>query len=638
MNDDIGYSDLLRHSDHDAFAVRTLKTYLNHLVAARDALHDDLTSNTRTIGGNDFDAFDRNRARAEEAIAEVCDGQHMPDVGRYTSAVAELTAEYRALAARHEERRALDGATAMISREVDRLQAALEDLARAPSASVGDAVPGIRERLAAAMKSLATARQQFPRFDWRVFEFDVIDRALASYEARAAVARDLEARVARWKTASRGILATTWGWPPGIGYHTHVRAAVADFADRCRELDYPATLAALAGLGDETLRSIDGGAEIATFLRDEFPPQFARYLEATYVPAVNRHVDEAFRGRGQDNVTTFVADAEIAVEMVDAALGVVPDEPTLRRIERDARKALQMLSAQASRQASAAFTSQFHAAHANEIVFAGTRLVPGHEPASAPRADFAAGEAIYARAYFTNSLQKLLPYASTELWVIVKFTVNPAAQQAWGLPASFQIDYHLREGDPCLGESTLEIDLAPAVEATARPGIAARVASFLGELSPRLHTIRVEVYFGGDLDQNLVVAGSFDIDCADGQERYLELSAALAHGQIVLNLPPAPSEVDPDREHEIAELARAAGRDVLRVILTYPGMEIVRHPVSGVPLFRWMQATVVHRMAGDRILVQDVVLKQAFADSYGALYLASWERGAFEILAANVNR
>lgn len=43
-------------------------------------------------------------------------------------------------------------------------------------------------------------------------------------------------------------------------------------------------------------------------------------------------------------------------------------------------------------------------------------------------------------------------------------------------------------------------------------------------------------------------------------------------------------------------------------------------------------------MAGDRILVQDVVLKQAFADSYGALYLASWERGAFGCLAANVNR
>lgn len=603
------YETLFGFADKDSFPVRTLKTYCKYLVDDRNAVNQEVTLRDHNMPSGVFDNFYKNQKRAEESVNEVKEAKLVSNIAEFEAAISQLGKEFKALEVRYDNMKNLEGTISLLDRAIRNIDGGgLED----------------------AKKTLANAKANNPDFDFKTYDVKIAEyeKEFKKQETLANASKDLEKALENGIRLSENILKGN------------------DFISSCKNLGYPALAKKIRSIKKEELNSIYQGAERASYLLGNFLPAFDQYIKEIYTAKINQQIEEAYKGRGAANNASFIKVAEQGIAMVDAALSVTPDAIGLKKLKKDAQAALDKLNAEADAKSSAAYTSAFHKAHKNQIVFSTKRLIPKKEKDSTVSPSFEKGQLIYARAYLTNKMINLQGYESDELAIILKYYVDPPAQEengnAWhNIPYSLQTSYHfpstrIDKDAFKIDDTTLEIDIAPDPSQSVAPGQAAKVAKLLGEISPRSHTIGVAVYLGVD---KLMMTGVFDIDCSDGQDNYTASIKPLEEAQVAINRPPAAEGVtDPALEKQILAVLKKNGANVLRVIQTYPGFEVVHHKLSGAIEYRWMQTTVVHKAKDNTHFVQDVILRQDYDGSYQPLRVTSWEKGEYQILPKNVNK
>jgi MarR family transcriptional regulator, transcriptional regulator for hemolysin len=603
------YKALFAFKDGEPFPERTLKTYCIYLLDGYKALHEEVTLHTKNLQSNSFDNFYRNQTRAEEAVKEAKEGNLVKNIAEFEMAIKQLGAEFKALEVRYDNNRNLERTIELLDRVIRNIDGG-----------------GLEE----AEKTLANAKATNPDFDFKTYDVKIAEYVKESkkQEILTNASKDLEQALENGVRLCRGILNGD------------------NFITACETLDYPALVKKVKGIKKEELKGFYEGEKRANYLLEEFLPAFEQYIKNVYTAKINQQIEEAYKGRGAANNASFIKIAEHAVAMVDAALSVTPAAVGLKKLQKDATGALDKLSAEAEAKSSAAYTSEFHKKNKNRLVFSTKRLIPKKEKDSTVSTSFEKGQPIYARAYFTNKMINLQGYESDQLVIILKYYIDPPAQDGNGntwhnISPSLETSYHfpsahIAEGAIKIDDSTLEIDIAPDPSQTVTPGQAAKVSKFLGEISPRNHSIGVAVYLGVN---KLMMTGTFDIDCSDGQDNYTALVKPLEEAQVAINRPPVSKGIiDPALEKQILAALKKNGANVLRVIQTYPGFEIVHHKLSGAIEYRWMQTTAVHKAKDNTHYVQDVILRQDYEGSYQPLRVTSWEIGEYQILAKNVNK
>jgi hypothetical protein len=604
------YETLFGFEDKDSFPVRTLKTYCKYLVDDRNAVNQEVTVRDHNMPSGVFDNFYRNQKRAEESVNEVKEANLVKNISEFEIAIGQLLKEFKALEIRYDNMRSKEGMISLLDRAIGNLtdDGGLEN----------------------AKKVVANAKAGNSDFDFKTYEAKIAEyeKEFKKQQEVANETKALEKELENGVNLCEGLLRGS------------------DFVTSCKDLNYTALVKKVKGIKKEDLNNLYQGKERAHYLLEEFLPAFEEFIKNVYIRKINEQIEEAYKGKGAANNASYIKEAERAIAMVDAALSVTPEIANLKKLKKDAQGVLDKLTAEADAKSSAAYTSPFHKANKNTIVFSTKRLIPKKEKDSTVTTSFEKGQPIYARAYFTNQMINLQGYESSELKITFNYYLDPPAQDETGtvwhhLAASLETSYHfpsvfIEEDALSIEGTTLEIDIAPDPSQTASPGQAAKVAKFLGDISPRNHTIGVAVYLGSG---KLIMTGTFDIDCSDGQEKYTDLIKPLEKAQIEINRPPiAKGVMDPTLEKQILAVLKKNGVNVLRIIQTYPGFEVVHHKLSGAIEYRWMQTTVVYKAKDNSHFVQDVILRQDYAGSYQPLRVTSWETGEYQISPKNVNK
>lgn len=281
--------------------------------------------------------------------------------------------------------------------------------------------------------------------------------------------------------------------------------------------------------------------------------QSSRYnndKDLSYVATLaNNLIDDAYATVKQSpqKAELAVGYAESAKMLCAACLFILPGNEKVKSIEADAEKAAKKIGEGASKASAAAMKgmSEFHKAHLGKVLFLKTPVAYGQEKDADVTAKFTANDKIYMRAYLKGAVKDVI-VDEYNRDIPKEYTVRAGfdgAKPIWrDVSAGLENtpDNMIKEGWVVKKGAVTDkngalpyIDVVMLASPKEAPSGAASVRMFAGmltTLSPRRHTVRIEVgtNFTVNGESPVIAAGEFEIDLSEGADKVAAYAGAAA--------------------------------------------------------------------------------------------------------------
>ncbi len=627
QEDDKDYKKLLGENSADQERVANLKYHMRNMVKSRNQVRDEIAKGSHSLPSNVFQFFDEQETKSNYAITDVRKGQMLNNVEDYAEVLNKIGEEFRGLTIEYKTVGEVSQGVSMIERSLSSIKGDLTDLK-------GRSTPGysaiqLKEKIEAAGILIGEIKTKNSGLDVTKYKTE-----LSGYETEF---KTLES-AGNSRQNMDDLLHDTWmkgsqmvKYPRGT-YDSKEEAQT--FYDQCKELNYPTLLKRIqAEVKDEETKK----GTYVTYLTTKFVPEFNAYSNTYLIKDINAHIEKAYaeKAKGKTGLGAAVEQSEIALLLADASLLLLPDAANFQKLKKDAQAAVDKISGEAG---AALYTSDFHKANKEKIIFSKSRIVLKNENAGTANALFAAGQNIYAMAYLKGTIKELPKYGSMSPKIVIGIWVDAGDEPLlYSGTAAVSAEYIIMSSNPKMSETTLELDLVPDPSQTNRPEDGAEFAKHFSQLSPRNHTIKVGLF----INDQPFAWGSFELDCSEGQAKYAALAETLVKSKVQNARAPKAKATDKTIEQSMNAALKSEGFNIIRVIQTDPEWYVERHAITGIILNRTMQAAIVFKDDQNKSIVEYMNFTQDFdGNAYGKLYRSS--RGMvmdpYEISFENVNK
>jgi len=268
------------------------------------------------------------------------------------------------------------------------------------------------------------------------------------------------------------------------------------------------------------------------------------------------------------------------------------------------------------------FTSDFHAAHAGQIVFSKAPIVILQEKADELTNSFKAGDDIYLSAYLMRKLENL---GSISILMFLDGKTNSDAGVELNVANATEVV-----------KSYYTYALVPSEANSASKMVWADFAEIFANCMPGEHKVLIQV----QSSMNILASGEFTIDLKSGKDYYRERAEKIRSIQLDAVRLEKPAMSNSALEQTMMKIAGEQFPDMspLRVSIADSKWTIVRDEITNVILYRTLGAEVAVKTATGTCRVYYIGFKQEYnGSSYGPTEFYS-VGGNYDIRCENVNK
>ncbi|RLD69131.1 MAG: hypothetical protein DRI95_00970 [Bacteroidetes bacterium] len=369
----------------------------------------------------------------------------------------------------------------------------------------------------------------------------------------------------------------------GAGW-VHSYFNTANYFKKAEEADYPQLLK-ITQEGTAKFKGYNMDYNVTTI--KEFGAKYKTYYDGTLDKVINGLIESAYENKTK-NAQEALKYAEQAKQLSDAALLILPNNAQVKALNKDATATYEKVGGAVFAKV---YTSDFHKKNAGKVVFFTKKPTIKAENSSTVKADYKAGEYIYAMAYLKGSFKDLTK-ASNNINVTTKIFVDGTEKASH----EFRMDWtSLKENKAYL---FMEIVPDPVTNKHSGP---AKFAKALANISPRNHTIKVTLS-GLQVGSSYVIdlaEGEFKLDCSTGQDKLAAYAVKYREKSLSDVYMPKAKLNNTTLANSMKKALQDEGwekdKKVQRVVITGSGWKITKHQVTGKILYRSIPAAVAFK-------------------------------------------
>lgn len=281
------------------------------------------------------------------------------------------------------------------------------------------------------------------------------------------------------------------------------------------------------------------------------------------------------------------------------------------------------------------YTSEFHAKNAGKVVFSKSPILIKQENPGAITNSFAAGDKIFAMAYLNG---KLSNYDKEDF--LVHYSVD-------GNKMNMLATANLEIGQDAMGNTYLAIPLLCDVSEMQHPFAAQFTRRMAQAYKEGKHVIDIKVSsFGLAMGEKYMATGSFELDCATGNDGLQAKAEAFRKWEVENTRLPAPAVSNPQLEAEFLRLIKGEFTEEvtpLRAVIL-DGAWQIEYEDQALPQYRYMRGLVAFKVARTGLChYRGLGILQTYEG--GGVYSGTctvWDPGygydIYEMNCANVNK
>jgi len=392
----------------------------------------------------------------------------------------------------------------------------------------------------------------------------------------------------------------------GAGW-VHSYFNTANYLKEAKEADYP-TLLKTTKAGDAQFKGHNLDYQIKTIT--EFGSKYKIFYDGTLDKVINGLIESAYEYKTK-NAQEAIKYAEQAKQLSDAALLILPNDAKIKALNKDAASTYEKVAGTALAKV---YTSDFHKKNAGKFVFFTKKPTIKAENSSTIKANYKAGEYIYAMAYLKGSFKELTKATNT-IKVMTNIFVDGTKKTSHEFAMTWAT---LKEGKTYL---FMEIIPNPATNQQSGP---AKFAAVLANVSPRNHTIKITLdgMQQGTSFVNHLAEGEFKLDCSTGQDKLAAYAVTYREKSLAkVYMPKAKlnnTALANSMKKALQDEGWEKGKKIQRVVITGSGWKITKHQVTGKILYRSIPAAVAFKTSEGYCKYWNLTFKQHYnGSSYG---------------------